>query len=109
MALFGIVCLIVLIGAGVYYYFYTQGKINDRDGDYIPDEIEDTIEEVKETVEDVKEAVEDVIEEVQERVEAVTGELVDVKEAIKEVVDQAGDVVEAASKGKKRRGRPRKS
>ena len=43
MATFGVICLIALIGAGVYYYFYTQGKINDRDGDYIPDEIEDAI------------------------------------------------------------------
>lgn len=90
MALFGTICLIVLIGAGVYYYFYSQGKINDRDGDYIPDEIEDTIEDVK------------------ERVESVKDEITDVKEAIEEVVDQAKDVVEAA-KGKKRRGRPKKS
>lgn len=90
MALFGTICLIVLIGAGVYYYFYSQGKINDRDGDYIPDEIEDTIEDVK------------------ERVESVRDEITDVKEAIEEVIDQAKDVVEAA-KGKKRRGRPKKS
>ena len=41
--------LIILVGSyvggslGVYYFgFYKKGKINDRDGDFIPDEIEDT-------------------------------------------------------------------
>ena len=33
---------------GVYFYFYKTGKINDRDGDYIPDEVEDAVEDVKE-------------------------------------------------------------
>ena len=32
---------ILAIGAAVYFYFYKTGKINDRDGDYIPDEVED--------------------------------------------------------------------
>ena len=33
----------------VYYFgFYKKGKINDRDGDFIPDEIEDVVEDVKE-------------------------------------------------------------
>ena len=32
---------ILAVGAAVYFYFYKTGKINDRDGDYIPDEIED--------------------------------------------------------------------
>ena len=32
---------ILSVGAAVYFYFYKTGKINDRDGDYIPDEIED--------------------------------------------------------------------
>ena len=35
-------------GSGVYFYFYKTGKINDRDGDYIPDEVEDAVEDVKE-------------------------------------------------------------
>ena len=37
-----IILAILAIGAAVYYFgFYKQGKINDRDGDFIPDEIED--------------------------------------------------------------------
>ena len=48
MAIFGTICLVLIVGAAVYYFgFYKQGKINDRDGDLIPDEIEDAAEEVK--------------------------------------------------------------
>ena len=37
-----IIAVLVVIAAAVYYFgFYKKGKINDRDGDYIPDEIED--------------------------------------------------------------------
>ena len=49
---------ILAIGAAVYFYFYKTGKINDRDGDYIPDEVEDTVDKgkakVKKTVKTVK-------------------------------------------------------
>ena len=87
LKIIGLVVLLVVIGAAIYYFgFYKRGKINDRDRDYIPDEIEDTIEETK------------------RRAKAVKTELKDVKKATKEVVNQAGDVIDAA-KGKKRRGR----
>ena len=45
-----IVFIIVLVAAAavIYYFeFYKKGKINDRDGDLIPDEVEDTVKEVK--------------------------------------------------------------
>ena len=96
--------ILVIIGllavlAGVYYFgFYKKGKINDRDGDLIPDEVEDAVEDAKETVAEVK-----------RRAKRVKEEVKDVIEAAKEVVDQAGDVA-AAAKGKPRRGRkPRRS
>ena len=38
---------ILAVGAAVYFYFYKTGKINDRDGDYIPDEVEDAVDESK--------------------------------------------------------------
>ena len=44
MVTFLIILGILVAGAGVYYYFYKTGKINDRDGDYIPDEVEDAVE-----------------------------------------------------------------
>jgi len=95
LKIIGLVVLLVVIGAAIYYFgFYKRGKINDRDGDYIPDEIEDTIE--------------DTIEETKRRAKAVKTELKDVKKATKEVVNQAGDVIDAA-KGKKRRGRKPKA
>tara|TARA_R100001510_G_C7608422_1_gene172749 strand:+ start:249 stop:563 length:315 start_codon:yes stop_codon:yes gene_type:complete len=98
LQIIGLIVVLLVLGASVYYFgFYKTGKINDRDGDYIPDEVEDVVEDVKEVVEETK-----------RRVKAVKEELKDVKEAVKEVVDQAEDVVEAA-KGKRRRGRPKKS
>jgi gas vesicle protein len=83
--------LFVVIAAvfATYVVLLYTGKLIDKDGDFIPDVVEDAVEEVKERVDRVKE------------------EITDVKEAVKEVANQAGDVVEAA-KGNKRRGRPKK-
>ena len=91
--------ILVIIGvlavlAGVYYFaFYRKGKINDRDGDLIPDEVEDAVEDVKEVAKEVK-----------QRVKNVKKEFQDVKASAKDLVKQSKDVVDAA-KGKKRRGR----
>lgn len=87
-----LIILGLLVAAIVVYYFafYKQGKINDRDGDFIPDEVEDAIEEVKSRVKEVRVEVEDVVKE------------------IKDVVEQSKDVINAA-KGKKRRGRKPKN
>ena len=39
LKIIGLIVLLVVIGATIYYFgFYKKGKINDRDGDYIPDE-----------------------------------------------------------------------
>ena len=89
-----IILAILAIGAGVYYFgFYKQGKINDRDGDFIPDEVEDAVEDVKEVAKTVK-----------RRAKRVKEELGDVAEAVKEVAKQSKDVVKAA-KGSPRKGR----
>ena len=94
----GLIVVLLVIGVAIYYFgFYKRGKINDRDGDYIPDVVEDTIEEVKEKAAEIK-----------RRAKAVKKELKDVADAAKEVINQAGDVVEAA-KGKKRQGRKPKA
>ena len=85
---------ILVAGAAVYYFgFYRKGKINDRDGDFIPDEIEDAVEDVKEVAKTVK-----------EEPERVKEELGDVADAVKEVGNQLKDV-KSAAKGKPRRGR----
>ena len=73
---------ILAVGAGVYFFFYSKGKINDRDGDFIPDEVEDKVDEVKEKVDNVK-------KEVKRRVKNVKAEVKDVKES---AVDLAKDV-----------------
>ena len=87
---------ILAVGAAVYFYFYKTGKINDRDGDYIPDEIEDAADKVKDAAKEVK-----------RRAKNVKKELGDVVDAAKEVGNQLGDVG-AAVKGKKRQGRKKK-
>ena len=94
LKIIGLIVVILVIGAAVYYFgFYKKGKINDRDGDYIPDEIEDAVEDVKAVAKEVK-----------RRAKNVKQELKDVADATKEVLNQAGDVA-AAAKGKPRRGR----
>ena len=75
---------LLVIVAGVYYFgFYKQGKINDRDGDYIPDVIEDAVEDVKEFADDVKATA----KEVKKRAKAVKKELADVLEEAQDVAD----------------------
>ena len=97
LKIIGLIVVILVIGAAVYYFgFYRKGKINDRDGDYIPDEIEDAAADVKAAAKEVK-----------RRAKNVKNELKDVVEAAKEVGNQLGDVG-AAAKGKKRQGRKNK-
>ena len=75
-----IILAILVIGAAIYYFgFYKQGKINDRDGDYIPDEIEDAVEDVKKVAKTVKRRAKKVKAELGD----VVGELQDVVQAIK--------------------------
>ena len=94
LKIIGLVVVVLVIGAAVYYFgFYRKGKINDRDGDYIPDEVEDAVEDVKDAAKEVK-----------RRAKNVKKELKDVVDAAKEVGNQMGDVAKAA-KGKKRQGR----
>ena len=90
-----LIILGLLVAAlAVYYFgFYKKGKINDADGDFIPDEVEKAVEDVKEVVKEVK-----------RRGKRVKEELKDVVEEIKDVVEQSKDVI-AAAKGKSRRGR----
>ncbi len=93
----GLIVVVLVIGAAIYYFgFYKKGKINDRDGDFIPDEIEDAAVKVKNTAKEVK-----------RRAKNVKKELKDVVEAAKEVGNQMGDVG-SALKGKKRQGRKKK-
>ena len=97
LQIIGLIVVLLVIGAAVYYFgFYKKGKINDRDGDYIPDDIEDAVEDVKDGVKEVK-----------RRAKNVKNELKDVVNAAKEVGNQIGDVG-AAVKGKKRQGRRKK-
>ena len=88
---------ILAVGAAVYFYFYKTGKINDRDGDYIPDEVEDAVDESKAKVKKT-------VTKVKRRAKRVKEELSDVGDAIKEVGSQLKDVGQAA-KGRKRSGR----
>ena len=84
------ILVIILLGAGAVVYYIKKGKIADRDGDLIPDVVEDTIEEVKEKTAEIK-----------RRAKAV-------KKELKDVVEESKDVIDAV-KGKKRRGRKPKT
>ena len=92
------IIIVLVVLAGIYYFgFYKRGKINDADGDFIPDEVEEAVEDVKEPAKEVK-----------RRAKRVKEEIKDVIDEAKDVADQVKDVVDAA-KGKKRRGRKPKA
>jgi beta-lactam-binding protein with PASTA domain len=87
--------LAVLAGvAGVTFFLMKTGKIEDKDGNNIPDVIDNKIAEAKEVVEEVKVTAKRVKEEAQ-----------DVVKAVKEVGVQANQVVKTAKSAEPRRGR----
>jgi len=69
------------------------GKIEDKDGNNIPDVVDEKVKKVKEVAKEVK-----------ERAKRVSEEAADVVKAVKEVAKQTKDVVEA-TKGNKRKGK----
>jgi gas vesicle protein len=82
-----IISVIALLIIGTVIYLYKSGKIEDKDGDFIPDTIEEKVEEVK------------------QRAARVAEEVKDVANAAKEVVKQSKDVVNAAKGNTTRKGR----
>lgn len=84
------------IAAGVVFLLMKSGKIQDKDGNNIPDSVDEKVQEIKETVVEVK-----------KRVKNVKEETLDVVKAVKEVGKQAKQVVKVA-KGETKKGRPRK-
>ena len=66
------VLVIAAIGFGIQFLLIKTGKLQDKDGDNIADELEDKFEDIKEDVEekikDVKGKVKDVVEDVKEEV-----------------------------------------
>jgi methyl-accepting chemotaxis protein len=90
--------LLLILGAlaiaGVIVFFLMKSKmIEDKDGNNIPDVIDEKIEDVKETVKEVK-----------VRTKRVKEEVSDVVNAVKEVTKQVKNVTSAA-KGENRKGR----
>jgi gas vesicle protein len=79
---------------GLIIYFEKTKIIEDKDGNLIPDVIEEKVDEVKEVVKEVK-----------VRAKRVAEEVKDVAPAAKEVVKQSKDVVNAAKGTSSRRGR----
>lgn len=76
---------LVAVAAGVGIYLMKSGKIQDADGDLIPDVVEEKVEEVKAVAKEVKARAKRVAKETKEVVEATT-----------KVVKEAKDVVDAA-------------
>ncbi len=93
MTVFLILIVLVIAGA-VTFFLMKKGKIEDKNGNNIPDVVEEKIEDVKELVNVVKERATRVVEETK-----------DVVEAAKKVVKQSKDVVDAAKGNGARKGR----
>jgi len=88
-----LILLALVVAGAIAFFLMKRGKIEDKNGNNIPDVIEEKIENVKEVVKVVKERVKRVVEETK-----------DVAEAAKKVVKQSKDVVNA-TKGGSRKGR----
>lgn len=88
-----LILLALVVAGAIAFFLMKRGKIEDKNGNNIPDVIEEKIEDVKEVVKVVKERVKRVVEETK-----------DVAEAVKKVVKQSKDVVNA-TKGGARKGR----
>lgn len=86
MLLIYIIIVAIIIAAGATYALTKFGKIEDKDGNGIPDVVEEKIEDVKYKAQRIKEEVADVVE------------------ASKEVVAQIKDI-KSAAKGETRKGR----
>ena len=92
MTVFLILIVLVIAGA-VTFFLMKKGKIEDKNGNNIPDVIDTKIEEVKETVKEVK-----------VKVKRVKEEASDVIKSVKKVGNQVKDVTSAV-KGDNRKGR----
>ena len=88
-----LILLALVVAGAIAFFLMKKGKIEDKNGNNIPDVVEEKIEDVKEVVKVVKERVKRVVEETK-----------DVAEAAKKVVKQSKDVVNA-TKGGSRKGR----
>lgn len=93
MTLLLIILAFIVIGIGVTFFLTKTGKIEDKDGNGIPDVIDTKIEETKEVVKEVK-----------VRAKRVKEEASDVVKAVKNVGKQVSDVTNAV-KGEPRKGR----
>ena len=89
-----IVIIAFLLFFGLIIYLEKTKIVEDKDGNLIPDVIEEKVEEVKEVVKEVK-----------VRAKRVAEEVKDVATAAKEVVKQSKDVVNAAKGNTSRKGR----
>lgn len=89
-----IVIIAFLLFFALVIYLEKTKIIKDKDGNLIPDAIEEKVEEVKEVVKEVK-----------VRAQRVAEEVKDVTSAVKEVVKQSKDVVNAAKGNSSLRGR----
>ena len=92
MQTFLIILGLLAIGAGVYYFLIKTGKIEDKDGDLIADDVEELVEDVVEEVAEAKAKVKKTVSKAKARVKAV-------KEEVEDVVEELSDVV-SAIKGK---------
>lgn len=89
-----VISVLAILVVGTVVYLQKKGKIEDKDGNLIPDVVEEKVEQVKEVVKEVNQRAKRVVEEVK-----------DVTEAAKEVVKQSKDVVTAVKSTSTRKGR----
>ena len=73
ITLYIVLGIVIVLGIAL-LYGYKTGKITDKDGDFIPDELEEKAKRVKEEVKDVVEAVKEVGNQIGDIPKAIKGQ-----------------------------------
>lgn len=97
LLILGGVILASLAIVAISIYLTRSGKVEDKNGNMIPDVVENKVNQVKQTTKNI-------VKETQHRSNRIIQESKDVAKAVKEVVKQSKDVVDAV-KGDNRKGR----
>ena len=95
-----IIIAVLVVAAGVYYFgFYKRGKINDVDGDFIPDEVEDAYEKAEDFVEEAVKDGKELLDDAKAKAKQIKKTYKAVKEELQDVIEEVKDVG-SAFKGK---------
>ena len=90
-----VILVLAAIGVGTIIYFIKKGKIKDRDGDYIPDVVEDTAEDIEDFVEDKIKDGKELLKDAEALAKEVKSRAKNAKDELEDVLEELADVSSA--------------